>query len=148
MKGKSMDLKITCLNCESVLEGPAAGITQGAILTDVSPNEGDACICTTCGSIAVFTGNGTELRYPTFGEMIGLITQPDTRRAIQHIMDDIRRRKEAKLSEDFIEFLHDLKDALSSALRDAEGVGGSEVNDASSEKGWTTNPETGPTYEG
>lgn len=55
-----------CFTCEHELWAPSAG---------------DPSLCINCGSLAVFTGNGVEIRPATSAELVAFNRTPEVRRA-------------------------------------------------------------------
>lgn len=51
---------------------------------------GDVSICLYCGAVALFTGNGIELRHPTDVELIEILNDPLVARARRTIQSSRR----------------------------------------------------------
>lgn len=65
----------TCFSCGHHFDA-ATGL-EGAF----TPNAGDASICIRCGGLAVFTGEGLEIRAATDDELVAFNSHPQIRRA-------------------------------------------------------------------
>ena len=79
-----------CERCGAELDAATDPIDETA-----APAAGDASVCLYCGNLAVFTGNGLELRRPTEAERAGLYLDPAVAkiyRGLLAVSDDAGRR--------------------------------------------------------
>ena len=69
MKTKS---KVRCLKCKEPFDGFTRFDGTGLVKERETPPEGAASVCIYCGHVAIFTGNGLEIRAATENELLAL----------------------------------------------------------------------------
>jgi hypothetical protein len=72
-----------CLTCNARIE------TTSDLFGDAEIKAGDVSICLYCGAVALFTGNGNEVRYPSHEELGEILSDPSVQlaRAVRKVVD-------------------------------------------------------------